>query len=427
MKVLAPQKVVRISPTPVQVETQGDRPKVALVLTRAITDDSGFGRVKTLREIRKALNAGFDVKELYLYSLVETRRIRDVLTAGARLMVGLLTGRPLPLQTLLYSGSSQIGALVDALAEEHFDAIYLDSVRCQLLVRKIRHRLPQARLVVDLDDLMSRRMQECALKRVPLSLGFLRHLFPKPLEWLVQGPLSGLVARYEARALNAAELEIAESTQAVVLVSSAERDILRGKLTAQTSQSVHSVPPPAQSCRSVPPLEGPLRFIFIGSDRLAQNRLAIDFLLRLWDELKPSARLHIYGRQDRPPAEVAGVIWEGFVDDVAAAYTCGSILLLPCLLSGGVKTKVIETWSFGCPVLGTASAFEGVEVPGYPLALPETEWAKYLLHPEDYRSVWLSAAHLGNAYVRGTLSPERYATQWRDIVVPQSSGRSRHP
>lgn len=418
MNVLAPQKTPGISPVQAQVKTQGERPRVALVLTRAITDDSGFGRVKTLCEIRKALNADFDVTELHLYSLVETRRIRDVLTAGARLLVGLLTGRPLPLQTVLYSGSSQTRALADALAEEHFDAIYLDSVRCQLLVRKIRRRLPHARLIVDMDDLMSRRMQEFALKRIPLSLGFLQHRFPKPLEWMVRGPLSGLVARYEARALNTAELEMAKSAQAVVLVSSAERDMLRGRLTAVTCQSVHSAPPPAQSCRSVPPLEGPLRFTFIGSDRLAQNRLAIDFLLRLWDELKPAACLHIYGRQDRAPARVAGVIWHGYVDDVAAAYTSGSVLLLPCLLPGGVKTKVIETWSFGCPVLGSPLAFEGVEVPGYPLALPEAEWAKYLLHPEEYRSVWMSAAHLGNAFARSALSPERYATQWREIVVP---------
>lgn len=392
--------------------------KVALVLTREITADSGVGRVNVLREIRKALGEGFEVTELRLHSLVETRRMLDVVIAAARLVLGLLVGRPVPLQTLLYSGAHEIAALADTLAAGRFDAVYLDTIRCQLLMRKIRRQLPGARLVIDMDDLMSRRMQQFAIRRIPLSLGFLRHLFPKPLQWAAQSRISGLIARYEAAALSAAELEVAKSADAVVLVSAAERDMLRHKLAPETRQAVHSAAPPAPACRNVSPFEGPLRFTFIGSDRLTQNRLAIDFLLRLWDELKPSAALHIYGRQERAPARVEGVIWHGFVDDVSVVYTGGSILLLPCLLPGGIKTKVIEAWSFGCPVLGNPLAFEGIEIPGYPAALAETEWAKYLLQPEEYRSLWMSAAQLGNGYVRGALSQERYREQWRGIVAP---------
>jgi len=374
--------------------------------------------VNVLREIRKALDESFEVTPLRLHSLVETRRIRDLFTAGARLLLGWLVGRPLPLQTILYSGAHEIGTVTDTLAAGQFDAVYLDTVRCQLLMRKIRRRLPTTRLVIDMDDLMSRRMEQFASRRIPLSLGFLRHRFPKPLQWLAQSPLSRLVARYEATALRAAELEVAKSADAIVLVSSAERDMLRHALAPQTRQSVHAATPPAPTCRNVAPLEEPLRFTFIGTDRLAQNRLAIDFLLRLWGELKPSAGLHIYGRQERAPARVDGVTWHGLVDDVAVTYTGGSILLLPCLLPGGIKTKVIEAWSFGCPVLGNPLAFEGIEIPGYPAALPETEWAKYILHPGEYRSLWMSAAQLGNSYVRGALSQERYGAQWRGIVAP---------
>lgn len=418
MNVLAPQKFPRISPAPARAEARRDRPKVALVLTRSIADDSGVGRVNVLREIRKAFNEDFAVTELRLHSLVETRRIRDLFTAGARLLLGWLTGRPVPLQTLLYSGAGEIGTLLDTLAAGGFDAVYLDTVRCQLLMRKIRRRLPTARLVIDMDDLMSRRMEQLAVKRLPLSLGFLRHLFPKPLQWAAQSRVSGLIARYEAAALSTAELEIARSADAVVLVSSAERDMLRRRVAADVRQKVHSVTPPAESCHNVPALSGPFRFTFIGSDRLVQNRLAIDFLLRLWAELKPAAGLHIYGRQERPPSQQNNVTWHGFVEDVAEAYTSGSILLLPCLLPGGIKTKVIEAWAFGCPVLGNPLAFEGIEVPGYPLALQETDWTDYVLRPEEFSSSWSSAAQLGNDFVRGDLSSERYAAQWRSILAP---------
>ena len=418
MNVLAPPKTARNPLTPTHAAPPPDRPKVAVVLTRAIAADSGVGRVNVLREIRKAFNEDFDVTELRLHSLVETRRARDLFTAGARLVLGLLTGRPAPLQTILYSGASEIGALLADLEAGRFDAVYLDTVRCHRLMREIRRRLPGARLVIDMDDLMSRRMEQIALKRLPLSLGFLRHLFPKPFQWAAESRISGLIARYEAAALSTAELDIARSADAVVLVSSAERDMLRDRLAPETGENVHSVPPPAHTYRSLPPPASPFRFTFIGSDRLVQNRLAIDFLLRLWDELQPATQLHIYGRQERPLTQHNGVIWHGYVDDVAVAYTSGSILLLPCLLPGGIKTKIIEAWSFGAPVLGNPLAFEGLEISGYPLALDESEWAAYLLRPEEYRDLWVSAAALGNAFVRSTLSSERYAAQWRSIVAP---------
>lgn len=401
--------------------------KVALVLTRAITDDSGFGRVKTLREIRRALREEFDLTELRVSSLLETRRLSDMVTVATRWLVSLLIGRPIPLQTILYSGTTEIARLADELCAQNFDAIYFDSVRCQLLMRKVRRRMPAVHMVADLDDLMSRRMEQLALKRVPLSLGFLRHLFPKPLQWLAQGPLSGLLERYEAAALRKAELEIAKSAQAVVLVSSSERDILRLKLAPEARRLIHSVPPPAQTCRDVPVVAPPYRFVFVGSDKLAQNRLSIDFLLRLWEQLGPSADLHIYGRQERTLPRVRGVHWHGYVEEVSDAYTSGSILLLPCLLPGGIKTKVIEAWAFGCPVLGNALAFEGIEAPNYPLTLSEDQWTHHLTHPDDHSQEWLAAARLGNAFVRTTLTTERYATEWRRLVTPAAGALRPNP
>jgi glycosyltransferase involved in cell wall biosynthesis len=388
-----------------------------LVLTRSIAQDSSFGREKTLREIHRALDAGFEVRQLQLHSLLETRRIRDFASAGARWLFGLVTGRPIPLQTVLYSGETEIRRLAHALSEDHFDAVYVDSVRCQILARRLRARLPNVRLVVDFDDLMSRRLEQLNRKRIPLSLGFLQHLAPKPLQSLIQGPLSGLITRYEAAALKRAELEMVNSAQAVVLVSSAERDILRRTVTSAKRATIHAIPPPATTCEEATAVSGPYRFVFIGSDRLAQNRLSIDFLLALWRRLTPDAELHIYGRQQRNTPSVRGVRWHGFVTDVSDAYTKGSVLLLPTLLPGGIKTKVIEAWSFGCPVLGNPLAFEGLEPPDYPLVQPEDRWTEYILQPDRYSHTWTSAARIGNAFVRTILSPERYGTAWRALLT----------
>jgi hypothetical protein len=111
------------------------------------------------------------------------------------------------------------------------------------------------------------------------------------------------------------------------------------------------------------------------------------------------------------------VWWHGFIGDVSAAYTQGSILLVPCVVDGGIKTKIIEAWSFGCPVLGNPPAFEGLELPGYPLMQPESEWAPYVLHPEAHLNTWTSAANMGNLFVRTVMSAKRYREHWRGLIA----------
>lgn len=396
---------------------------MALVLTRSIGQNTSSGREKMLREIRAALKSGFEATEFRLHSLVETRRFRDVASAAATWLWSLISGKPLPLQTLLYSSLTEIKSLTNTLSAGGFDAIYIDSVRCQTLVRHLRQRLPNAHLVVDFDDLMSRRMHLLARNRIGLSLGFLRHLFPGPLRWLIEGPLSSLVVRYEAAVLAHAEREMVTSAQAVVLVSSKERDILGRKLGETACGILHAIPPPAAVCRPFTEVTSPYRFVFIGSDLLAQNRLSIDCLLGLWREISPAVPLHIYGRQQRAMPRVEGVHWHGFVADVSQAYTSGSILLVPCLLPGGIKTKVIEAWAYGCPVLGNPLAFEGLDVTAYPLVLPTTEWASHLREPERFSVAWASAARLGNSFVRAALSTEVFANKWRALMHPDFPGR----
>jgi hypothetical protein len=94
-------------------------------------------------------------------------------------------------------------------------------------------------------------------------------------------------------------------------------------------------------------------------------------------------------------------------------------LLLPVVLAGGIKTKVIEAWAFGCPVLGNRLAFEGLDVADYPLICQESGWTRYLLDPAAYAEEWNSAARIGNAFVRSALSREHYGDQWRSLMIPE--------
>jgi hypothetical protein len=101
-------------------------------------------------------------------------------------------------------------------------------------------------------------------------------------------------------------------------------------------------------------------------------------------------------------------------------YQPGSILLLPAPFGGGCKTKVAEAWSFGCPVLGNPPAFEGYDLAGYPLILPEAAWDDYICRPEAFDSVWEEAARAGWKFVGGNLSPHQFALAWERIIRRQA-------
>lgn len=394
------------------------RYRVAMVVTRSLEGNVEFGRVKCLRATSQALGAAFELTTYRLHNLLETRNFLDMLGAACRAAVALARFRPIALQALLYSPRSEIRKLARDIAAGEFHAVYLDSVRCQALLRSLRKRLPDAHIVVDFDDLMSRRMELLSAGRHRLSLGFLRELVPVTLRRLSEGPLSGWLTRYEAKALWRAESEMARSVQAVVLVSSAERDLMRARLPLESGASLVAIPPPAVVVGANTAIEPPYRFVFIGSDRLVQNRLSIDFLVQLWERLRPAISLHIYGRQERATPTVPNVYWHGYVHDLSDVYTSGSILLLPALLSGGVKTKVIEAWAHGRPVLGNTAAFEGLEIPDYPLRVPESEWQPYIQSPGAFESEWTQAARMGHQFVCSTLTVDRHASRWVQIMTP---------
>jgi hypothetical protein len=182
-------------------------------------------------------------------------------------------------------------------------------------------------------------------------------------------------------------------------------------------ESVHAISPAVTVMR--PPIEEfpPNRFIFIGSDNFVHNRAAIDFLLESWRKVRPPLALHIYGRQSRPKVAVEGVHWHGFVEDLAEVYQPGSVALVPAMDRGGIKTKVLEAWAWGCPALCNKAAMEGLPIENYPLILPEAEWPAILAAPCGRE--WASAAHIGHGFVRDHCSAEGFERAWQEIILPR--------
>jgi glycosyltransferase involved in cell wall biosynthesis len=385
--------------------------RVAIVITRNLSEQNG--RTPILSHIVRALNARYETKLLHLPALVESRSLYD--TAGALLvwMASLCRGRPLPLQCVLYASPRQCNRIAARVAEYACDTVYLDTVRCQQLLRTLRRRLPGLHIVTDFDDLMSRRAYYLLRNRLPFATGHVSRHVPRWVRGLCEKLLARPIAAYEAFTLPAAEDEVIAASDATILVSSADREKLRSRISIDT---VHTIPPAVVVVR--PPLDeiAPGRFVFIGSDNFIHNRSAIDFLLETWRKFRPSLGLHIYGLQSRNHPAVEGVHWHGFVKNLAEVYQPGSIALAPAMDRGGIKTKVLEAWAWGCPVLCNQAAMEGLAIENYPFVLQETEWPSILTAP--YGREWAGAGRIGYAFVRDHCSAERFEQAWREIVSP---------
>ncbi len=334
----------------------------------------------------------------------------------------------MPLQCLLYSDNSAITRLTEELAAGEFDAIYLDSVRSIALLRALRARLPHARITVDFDDLMSRRMELLAANAWPIQLGHIQKLFPPFVRRKVQGSWSRRIARYEATALRSAEEEVCTLADAVVLVSPIEAELLRQRLPAGACE-IHAVIPAQMNERKIIHITQPIRFVFVGSDGDGQNRQSIDFLLALWRGKRSNCELHFYGRQHRAYEPVRNVFWHGFVENIAQVYTDDSVLILPVFRAGGIKTKLLEAWGYARPALINPLALEGLSLDEYPLAIKESEWGEILADPTAYQSSCIRAAEIGLRFVVQNLSYDSYADKWIQIVLGkcgrthQDSGR----
>jgi polysaccharide biosynthesis protein PslH len=103
------------------------------------------------------------------------------------------------------------------------------------------------------------------------------------------------------------------------------------------------------------------------------------FLADVWPRILqeiPAAEFHIVGGGTETIAEsfaqVPGVRWRGFVDDLAETYVQSAVSVAPIRFGTGTRVKILEAFAHSCPVVSTLAGAEGIEVvPGKNIELAE--------------------------------------------------------
>jgi Glycosyl transferases group 1 len=394
----------------------GATPPVFAVWTRELDGQPMAGRLRIALNIRRVISADGDYQGAIMPSLLSHRTWRRLLENVWALVDGLVHLKPLPLQCILFSAKSDIDDMCRRIPRD--GVIYMDGIRLFALARRLRAERPTQRIVMDFDDLLSRRADLLLKGGLPLSPGYLTEKlspFVRRLIFL----FSRWILIYDRAALRRIELEALEITDATVLLSTEDSRTLEALAGPVLAQRVHNIPPAVTPPTAVPrPFDKVERFIFVGTDGLTQNRLTIDYLIQLWRKHRPATPLVLFGKQWRAVDLPAGVHAAGYVESLLDIYDPQSALLTPSFIRGGVKTKALEAFAHRVPVIGNADTFEGLTLSNYPLIMSgEAELLEFILDPNRDVPTLRRAADLGYGCVQSCYTPEIFAERWRSILA----------
>jgi glycosyltransferase involved in cell wall biosynthesis len=402
-------------------------------MTRDIPEAATNGRERTLRFIQEAIGSDIELHQFKLLSVFETPGVLPKLGAIARLARGVITGAPCALQVAMFSDRRHTAALAHAIRSIGPDVIYIDGIR---LVDQLPHisRLATGKpIIVDFDDLMSRRATALLGAHMPLSAGYLTKFVPAPVMNAINSRVfHDALLRYEAFCLARQEREAVQAADAVTLVSTTDAAVLARRLDTLMLRKVQIIAPPVATVRGLMRPSHPLRFVFIGSDSQLQNRLSIEYLRNLWQRITPEFELVIYGRMVREYEPVPNVRFAGFAPSQMDVYTEHSIALCPAFLAGGIKSKVMEAIAHGCVPVGNAMAFEGLGFDDPALAKSDAAFESFVAHPWPHMDEVLEAAERFASWCEAEHSVAAFTARWRNLLslppaMPKQSSPSSIP
>ena len=150
------------------------RLRVLFVWTRPDPGLSINGRDGFIRKMKEAVGEAYQTADHQVKGRVHhVTGVGKMLSLASVVTQAVFSGRAI--QEVLFCSKREERRLLETIREVNPDVIYFDTVRCASLVRAARRHGNGLRLLVDFDDLMSRRYSEHAahVSQQGLQLGYL--------------------------------------------------------------------------------------------------------------------------------------------------------------------------------------------------------------------------------------------------------------
>lgn len=242
--------------------------------------------------------------------------------------------------------------------DEPWFASYFD---CPAFGEHLRELAPRADVVVIAGSSMGRFLA-CLPATLPKVLDF-----PDVYTAMVQrDPATKSVAEIER--VRRFEQRVAAACERCVVCSPLEQARAR-EVLALANVDVVSNGADTRQFQPTPEAPVPGNLLFVGAMHYQPNAEAAEYFVRdvlpLVRQKHPQVRLHIVGNS--PPASVqalAGeaVVVHGFVPDVRPFYRNAAVVVVPLLVGGGTRLKILEAAACGKAMVSTTLGAEGLEM-----------------------------------------------------------------
>jgi glycosyltransferase involved in cell wall biosynthesis len=387
--------------------------RILLIMSRDYGNAPPSGRTVIINNYLWALKEHADIEVVAARSVLESRSLILWAEFAFKALLYFIGIYRRPIQVALYD-NVQNKSLIARLLKQQPDVVFVDTIRLAFVVGR---QAVKCQLIMDMDDLMSRRYSHYLESGGELEFGLLgarlagigKFLPERATQWLL---------RREVQRLKTEEAWAAGHFDKIVFTSSVEMrrfgDMVskrRARLFAQ------SFIVKQRQTRAGTYQGAPLRFGFIGTDKVPQNRLTIQWLLWVWEKHDIAHKLVIAGQQKQLYKPQDNCEFLGFVPDLGEFYANVDALVAPSFVKGGVKMKVLEAVGFECPVIGNRVTFEGIDFPrDYHLRFRSEEALLSFLQgdPEKISSE-LNRARDALSEVRHRYSVEKYQRFAQDL------------
>jgi GT2 family glycosyltransferase len=239
----------------------------------------------------------------------------------------------------------------------------------------------------------------------------------------IEGDLSFLELGHQYKKM---EFELFDKADSILLFSEAEAALLQEE--GVDSKKIKMIPAYYYEMRQPPvPEVGRTDIVFVGGFKHKPNVDAVlwfvehcfDLLLHRF----PSLRFRIVGpdpTEDVNALSGTNIDVAGYVEDLESVYDTARVAIAPIRYGAGVKGKIVNSLSFGIPVVTTAVGMEGMGLQ-HGLNCSRADSAEdfvrevaRLLEDDDY---WATLSQGGLAYVAGHYSKQVARERMGEILV----------
>jgi polysaccharide biosynthesis protein PslH len=273
---------------------------------------------------------------------------RDASYRPANIVRGLIG--PTPLNVLNFTSATVMTELERILRDRSFDAIQVESVHLIAYARRIRELYPRVRVICDWHNIESEILTRYAEQD--------------------SNPLRRLYARRTAALVRPLEEEFLRLGHAHTVCSGREREVLLQRVPEARIEVVGNGVDVEYFAGSPNQNQARRDVVFMGKmDYHANIDAAVFFARKIWPLVqarRPELRFVVVGAQ--PTKEVLalralpGVTVTGTVEDVRPFYHNALAAVVPLLVGGGTRLKILEAMAAGTPVISTALGAEGLAV-----------------------------------------------------------------